>query len=576
MALSSLIAWLKYSGATKADGTPVSSGRAWFYQPGTTDTQVQVYSTETDAVPLGQPVALDAAGRATVYAQAPVNVVVEEAVTNLVVSTSVRSNTVTSRQVDVLASTEMAAQSLASALDLLAQGVAYQESGGATPVPYVDAIGGGELTFQDFGATGDGTTDDTAAILATLFRQGQTKKAIRINPGTYNFSTSITITTPGAVIRGVNAVNCILRNTGNQNGITVNVPGADSGVLLENFTVIAVPATARTAVFLYVGDGTTIRGVRTFSHRKGFDTTDVDLAYLEDCTVRTTDGEASSIGFELGDRSTALRCRVHNTGTGRAFVIGSLSKTIHCHAYISANGFEFAGPASQALMCQATSCTNGYLFGAPDCQAVLSASALCANGFAVGAVARSGASFCGSIDASSADLLTAAGATAVVDNGNTFTTRTLAEAGGNAIMGSRGRVVTRSRTINTTAGPVVAGTPILWAPDPRLGELQVFVYNGNITGGDVNVHVESPPVVPPAASNGQSMRIVIANARTTGAHNLVASFESTMYWGQDGGAYKTIAPDNYITWHYVWWYGWGWLLLSETAGTFGAEGWLPA
>ena len=62
-----LVEWLYFSGARDEAGGPVSSGSVYFYQPGSTSTQIQVYS-DINAVPLAQPVALDAAGRAEVYA----------------------------------------------------------------------------------------------------------------------------------------------------------------------------------------------------------------------------------------------------------------------------------------------------------------------------------------------------------------------------------------------------------------------------------------------------------------------------------------------------------------------------
>ena len=67
MAQASLIKWLYFSGAHDSTGAPVSSGSAYFYVPHSTSSQIIVYSDDAASVPISQPVALDAAGRAQVF-----------------------------------------------------------------------------------------------------------------------------------------------------------------------------------------------------------------------------------------------------------------------------------------------------------------------------------------------------------------------------------------------------------------------------------------------------------------------------------------------------------------------------
>ena len=56
--MAALTAWLKFSGARKSDGTPVASGTVYFYQPGTTNTQVTVYSDKDGTTAITQPLTL--------------------------------------------------------------------------------------------------------------------------------------------------------------------------------------------------------------------------------------------------------------------------------------------------------------------------------------------------------------------------------------------------------------------------------------------------------------------------------------------------------------------------------------
>lgn len=61
-----LVDWLFFSGARDETGAPVSSGSVYFYAAHSTSVLIDVFSDDV-ATPIVQPVALDAAGRATVY-----------------------------------------------------------------------------------------------------------------------------------------------------------------------------------------------------------------------------------------------------------------------------------------------------------------------------------------------------------------------------------------------------------------------------------------------------------------------------------------------------------------------------
>lgn len=76
--MATLIPWLKFSGARNSDGTPVASGKAYFYEPGTT-TPIAAYASADEHGQLTQPVALDAAGRAEVYVAEQAKIVITTA-----------------------------------------------------------------------------------------------------------------------------------------------------------------------------------------------------------------------------------------------------------------------------------------------------------------------------------------------------------------------------------------------------------------------------------------------------------------------------------------------------------------
>jgi hypothetical protein len=78
--MTTLVQWLYYSGARDVDGLPVSSGSVRFFVPGTAKaSSVVAYSDAAGTVPLTQPVALDAAGRAEVYLNVYAEIEVKDA-----------------------------------------------------------------------------------------------------------------------------------------------------------------------------------------------------------------------------------------------------------------------------------------------------------------------------------------------------------------------------------------------------------------------------------------------------------------------------------------------------------------
>jgi|SRR5581483_2543528 len=231
--MASLVSWLKYSGARKTDGTAVSSGRAYFYVPGTTNTFASVYSDVDGLIPLAVPVVLDAAGKAEVYAKSAVHVEVYDA-SGTVVSLSDRANTTNAAQVEI----ENAA---ATGTDLTN---GQQVAGGRTDLnTYLTSllssfgaadgkvlIGGAAQNVKDVlsgstavffsvqnsnyngGAKGNDSTDDTSAIQATVNACVLAGGGIVwFPPGIYKITSAINVNSPKVWLMGSSAAGTILK-----------------------------------------------------------------------------------------------------------------------------------------------------------------------------------------------------------------------------------------------------------------------------------------------------------------------------------------------------------------------------
>jgi len=104
---------------------------------------------------------------------------------------------------------------------------------------YLDAVKGG-ISVKEYGAVGDGTTDDTAAIQAAIDAAELVHGTVVIPIGTYKFTTGLVIDR-GIILQGMNRTGTVLKKYGNCVGITVNATsasGTDTGhVELRCFTL---------------------------------------------------------------------------------------------------------------------------------------------------------------------------------------------------------------------------------------------------------------------------------------------------------------------------------------------------
>lgn len=514
--MASLISWLAYSGATNSSGTAVASGTAYFYQPGTTNTKVAVYSDADGLTALTQPVTLDASGRAEVYAKVACRVVVLDS-TGASVRLEDRANTIAAAQVEVEQAgytgtdlttgsqvdggrTDLSTQ-LANAYASFGPNFRYSESSTATERNYSTAVGLW-VTPQDFGAAGDDATDDTTAFQNAINRAMASNKGLFIPPGTYRTTTGLTVTGAtgtGLVIQGANRATCIIKSYhASADCLAIDLSSAiESFIVLANFQITNSSTSSGAAVKLTNGDGVRIERVTVGLHREGFNCTAVSYTLLTDCVVASCDSNAAAKGYRLGAHATALHCRAVNSTMVTGFALeGANGNLSYCKSLAATTkGFDISAASCSLMNCHAAGATVGFfLTGVANCSLI----------------ANTGSG-------NTADLSTNASSTNLADVGNIFSTRSQSEAVGANWFGTRGRVLKRNRTASATNG-------VTWTPDPKLGELQILV-NTNTSGGAITVAATATT----GLVDGQLMLMVVENQQNTLANTITLNAQYVNY-----------------------------------------------
>ena len=203
-----------------ANGVPLSGGKLYTYAAGTT-TPLASYTNYGGGTPNANPVILDSRGEASVW--------LGTGMYKMVLKTSVDVEVWT---VDNLNGADAA--TVAATLATLAA------SGGADLIGYNSGVSSPTtqtvqdklrqmINVKDYGAVGDGTTDDTAAIQAAIdeFQGAGNGGIVYMPPGRYKITSNLTITWPHA--------------TSEDSGNEVALRGAGSGltILLDYRTSVS-------------------------------------------------------------------------------------------------------------------------------------------------------------------------------------------------------------------------------------------------------------------------------------------------------------------------------------------------
>lgn len=214
------------------------------------------------------------------------------------------------------------------------------------------------VSVKDFGAVGDGVTDDTAAIQAAIDAVAASNRGcVFIPSGTYVLAAELLITNPNLRIEGESLGSTVLRQTGGTaNGINFNYPvsfGQPTGGGASHLTVEAGAGFHSGAFY---GSGSTGVGIRVVNASDNFCVNDVSIhnfdygVRLYHCwNTRWSSFRilyAAKAGIQI-DRNT------DGIGAGNSFVA----------AKISNNGFSGNNSASEGIR---VNCTGGEWFWGID------------------------------------------------------------------------------------------------------------------------------------------------------------------------------------------------------------------
>ena len=193
------------------------------------------------------------------------------------------------------------------------------------------------VSVKDFGAVGDGITNDTAAIQAALYA-GRT---IYFPNGTY-LTGQVTVPTKVCLV-GESLANVIISPYGTIDGTGVFYLNSASSVEISNFTFLSAYPTSANSIAIYVSGGSKnyIHDIYINSYDTGVSTNNTTDSNFERITVTSGNNSGIYISGSTSYRNKVLNCTV-------------------LHATIS-HGIQInGGKDNQVSSCE---CTDAKIFG---------------------------------------------------------------------------------------------------------------------------------------------------------------------------------------------------------------------
>lgn len=299
--MASLITWLAAVGHRKSDGTPNASGRLFVVDPGTSHTQV-VFADAEETATLSQPIALDAAGKATVYAAGPVDLELEDSA-GASLGTLSLANAVDAALVSVdpanftgpyLSDVAAAAQTSFGYIDFL-----YKESSGATARPVGQWLAGVQIAAKDFGAKGDGLAVDTSAIQTAINRcAARGGGRVYFDPGTYLIDAALVVPANVSLVGSGPGFTIVKLTNATANAITLNA-GGSGGNLIEGLQFSHLTSSTGIAISCASTSGIVIRNVQVAAgaFRTGIKFDACSFTSVYDSTIRSAAAAGAGRGI---------------------------------------------------------------------------------------------------------------------------------------------------------------------------------------------------------------------------------------------------------------------------------------
>ena len=292
-------------------GTSAASGYAFFYQPGTM-TPVSVYSNDAATTVVTQPVRLDANGRssAPLYVKAPARAIIQ----NSNGATLADIERIDGDRAELVAlansswpnsSTENAAWT-ALAASLGGTDGNFKAAGAGAVGRTITGRLSEQISVKDFGAKGDGITDDTAPLVAALlFASSQGGGIVYLPPGTYPCSQTLVLTN-GTTLCGAGENISSIQNTSSTNNL-ISIAGLTS-VFLRDVQLTALSSSSGAGISMTGNNFYVVfERVEVLHHRTGISQPSgiMQLFSIRECTI-ICDGNAAANGINLlGSQSTA-------------------------------------------------------------------------------------------------------------------------------------------------------------------------------------------------------------------------------------------------------------------------------
>lgn len=304
-------------------GASAASGKVYFYAPGTL-TQITVYSDDATTHAITQPVTLDANGRSTVpvYVTVPARAIIQD-VNGVTLEDIERIDGDRAALVALVNTKWPSAASEDAAWTLLGQSLGGTDGniramGAGAQNRTLQAKLADSLSAKDFGAKGDGVTDDTAAINAALASLTAPGASVYLSPGIYLTSAPIVVSVAGTTLYGAGPAASIIKNT-NTASSAVTIANV-TGVTLTMFGIAHASSSTASGIAQSSASSHDYSFLDVTGHRTGLSGLQGRALWVS----VATDNNAAGVHMDVTGDADILFCRFTATLNSIGIRIGVL------------------------------------------------------------------------------------------------------------------------------------------------------------------------------------------------------------------------------------------------------------